>query len=170
MFRIASSLLALVVVVLAGGCPGSLEDPGRFEAGMPACDAEEILVVSCGTNPLCHDSDAPQAGLDLVSPGVASRLVDVPAAFCVGSGNLVDSADPQGASFFLEKLDPSPSCGLQMPTDGPLSSEDRACLGAWVDEIAGGGSMDSGAGDAAMDTSTDAPADGGGTDAAEDGA
>ncbi|RLB54328.1 MAG: hypothetical protein DRJ42_09395, partial [Deltaproteobacteria bacterium] len=163
-------LTALAAVALLGGCPGSLEDPGRFEAGVPACDAEELLIRSCGSE-VCHDADAPQADLDLVSPGVASRLVDVPAVLCVDLGNLVDSADPQGASAMLQKLQTDPGCGLQMPPSPfePLTSDEVSCLSAWVDEITGGGSMDAGAFDAAMDAPMDAPADGSGGDAAEGG-
>ena len=126
------------------------------------------MVRTCGTNAVCHDADAPQGGLDLFSPGVASRVVDVAPGLCVTSGNYVDSADPLGASFLLEKIEAAtPSCGAAMPPlpEAPLTSAEVACITAWITEITGGGgTMDGGATDSAS-----ADATGDAADAAEGG-
>jgi len=150
------ALLVALAALLLGGCPGSLENPDRFEGGTPpgGCDAEMLLAQTCGTNAVCHDADAPQGGLDLASPGVASRVIDVMPGLCVMSNVYVSSADPTAAgSFLLEKLAPGASCGSQMPPppEAPLTPEQITCLTTWVADITGGGGTDAGPMDAAGD-------------------
>jgi hypothetical protein len=121
-----------------------------------------LLAESCGANPVCHDADAPQGGLDLVSPGVVSRVLDVSPGLCVMSSPYVDSTNPSG-SFLLEKVNPSPGCGAQMPPapETPLDADQIQCLTDWVNDITGGGGGDAGADDGgAMDAAADAADDG----------
>jgi hypothetical protein len=148
------------------GCPGSLQNPERFEGGVGPgeCDAEMILVQSCGTNPVCHDADTPQAGLDMASPDVASRLIDVAPSLCAMENVYIDSADPS-ASFLLAKINPSPGCGEQMPPassgETPLTAEEIQCITDWVNDITGGSGGDAGMDDGgAMDAAADASDDG----------
>ena len=134
-----SSALGVALAVLAG-CPGKLNDKARFlvdlDAGGDAGDAgpcgdvpTRIFVPSCGSNG-CHSATAPQQGLDLVSPGVASRVVGVQAKVCAGT--LADPDNPAG-SLLYTKLATRPACGAQMPlAQPPLGNADAACVLDWI--------------------------------------
>ena len=88
-----------------------------------------IFVPSCGGTG-CHGSVAAQQDLDLVSPGVAERVVGVSGIGC--SSTLADPANPE-ASLIYQKLLPTPPCGSPMPLARPaLSDEDTACVLAWI--------------------------------------
>jgi len=130
----------------ATACPGKLVDKERFlvDAAAPAGDAAaaedggdacgdvvaRIFVPRCGG--ACHGATAPQQGLDLVSAGVAARVVGVPATSCAAT--LADPADP-ASSFLYTKLAAKPPCGGQMPlAQLPLSAADAACVLAWIAE------------------------------------
>ncbi|MEO6600741.1 MAG: hypothetical protein ABIQ16_12760, partial [Polyangiaceae bacterium] len=123
------------------GCPGKLDDKQSFvdyvpaEAGAEAAapmeagpgaggdptDAacgdiiDRVFAPSCGDTG-CHGAVAPQQGLDLVSPNVASRLVGIAGQACVSV--LADPSDPEGSLLF-KKLLPAPGCGAQMPLARP---------------------------------------------------
>jgi hypothetical protein len=72
--------------------------------------------------------------VDLVSPGVAERLIDQDALMCEGE-LLVDSTDP-ARSFMLDKMNAMPRCGAQMPfLLPPLGARDRACVTAFVEQV-----------------------------------
>ncbi len=146
--------------LLLTGCPGTLDHKERFlmdagsagngtsgggdaaapvEAGVDAdaavdagpCGdvAARIFIPSCGGTG-CHGAVSPQQGLDLVSPGLAARVVGVPGTGCVST--LADPANPE-ASLLYQKLSPSPPCGAPMPLARPaLSGEDAACVLAWI--------------------------------------
>ena len=130
------SLLALT------GCPGTLHDKERFLTdAAPSGDADaddpgacgdvvtRIFVPSCGGTG-CHGAMAPQQGLDLVSAGVAARVVGVSGTGCAGT--LAAPADPT-SSLLYTKLSPNPGCGSQMPLARPaLSDADAACILAWI--------------------------------------
>lgn len=152
MKRLLAPSLALVVgVVTLTACPGELSDPEQYTE-LPACrggvDVEALFVAKCGSS-VCHggQSSTPQADLDLTSPGLAARLVDVPAVECDGLVR-IDPANPD-ASFLLAKLiDPPAGCGDRMPLVGLLSTNEIACVRAWIHGIAaesGSGDGDGGA-------------------------
>jgi len=154
-----SALLALGMALSAfvsTGCPGTLEHKERFlvDAGNGGSDTDggdaahagtdgdagpdlgacgdvvtRIFVESCrGTG--CHSANGGQQDLDLVSPGVAARVVGVPGIGCVSI--LADPANPE-ASLLYQKLSPTPPCGAPMPLGrAPLSDEDAACVLAWI--------------------------------------
>ena len=154
----ASSRLALAgALCLLAGCPGELSNKAEFEAyaaahgdaGAPAMMNEagttsttagtgngtcgdvitRIFVPTCGGTG-CHSAMAPQQGLDLVSPGVASRVVGVSAKACLQT--LADPQNPE-QSLIYQKLFVKPACGAQMPLARPaLSSADTACVLAWI--------------------------------------
>jgi hypothetical protein len=131
---------ALVVCLLStSACPGSLDDPARFlDGGSASCavDVEvDILAARCGGTG-CHEGEQSQRGLDLVSPGVTGRLIDVEAEGCVDE-ILVRSDDP-GSSLLIDKLRASPRCGSAMPIGAQLSSAEIECVEQWVEEIVGG--------------------------------
>jgi len=138
-------------VLLLAGCPGTLDDKQRFlvdggsagrgsddaaapadsDAGLGACGdvVTRIFVPSCGGTG-CHGATGAQQDLDLVSPGVAARVVGVSGVSCATT--LADPANPE-ASLIYQKLSPTPPCGAPMPLARPsLSDEDAACVLAWI--------------------------------------
>jgi len=105
-------------------------DAGMESDAGPCGDVvERIFVPSCGGTG-CHGATGPQQDLDLVSPGVAARVVGVPGIGC--SSTLADPANPE-SSLIYQKLSPTPPCGSPMPLARPaLSDEEAACVLAWI--------------------------------------
>jgi hypothetical protein len=149
----------LAVIAACAGCPGTLEDPGRFAdasdidaltptsplqqdaASAPGTDAAScpdvptaIFETTCA-KASCHDSKDKAQGLDLQSSGVASRLVGVQAT--EGSGLLIDPTWPS-RSILYEKLTTTPPFGARMPLSGSLDDAAIACVLAWVTTEASG--------------------------------
>ncbi|MEQ8274918.1 MAG: hypothetical protein RMA76_13045 [Deltaproteobacteria bacterium] len=140
MRRAYGQIVFLTCVVLTSGCPGSLENPDRF-AGVTCelnIDVErDVLQAKCGGMD-CHNSGAaPAAGLDLESPDVLQRLIDVPGRACNGRA-LIQSDAPDGSQL-LDRVQDTPECGLRMPLGGDvLPADERNCLRAWVFEAVTG--------------------------------
>lgn len=151
----AGMRLLLVVAALAAGCAGELRDPERFTGegsvdaslggsadadpaapdadSVPACgDVHADIIVPRCSGGACHDATAPAAGLDLGSPDVGARLIDV-ASGC-NALPLVNGAD-RPASYLIEKLGAAPTCGGQMPPGAPLPPADVACVIEWVEGL-----------------------------------
>ncbi len=128
-----------------GGSAGAQSEPSPAHAGTgvdagaagtanfgPCGDVPaRIFVPSCGGTG-CHGATAAQQGLDLVSPGVASRVVGVNGKVCA---SILANPKAPASSLLYTKLSPNPSCGAQMPLARPsLSEDDAACLLAWIAE------------------------------------
>lgn len=135
-----SGVAGLALLALTG-CPGTLHDKERFLTDAAVSDdagddpgpcgdvVTRIFVPSCGGTG-CHGATAPQQGLDLVSPGVAARVIGVSGTGCTGT--LAAPSDPT-SSLLYTKLAAKPSCGFQMPLSRPpLSDADAACILAWI--------------------------------------
>jgi hypothetical protein len=122
----------LLATLSLAGCPGVLEDPDRFLEDAPIVCPDivgELFVNSCGGS-ICHSGDEPAAGLDLVTPGVIERLVDVMGRDCPGI--LVDPIDPEG-SLLYDKLTVETACGSPMPLGRPmLTQAELGCVRAWI--------------------------------------
>jgi len=133
------------LLLAATGCPGTLTDKERFlidggadstgaldtggETGACGDVVTRIFQPQCG-NSGCHGAVAPQQQLDLVSAGVAARVVGVNGTEC--SGLLANPASPE-TSLLYTKLSAHPPCGAQMPLAAmALSSADMACVLAWI--------------------------------------
>lgn len=128
--------LGLLVSALLAGCAGELEDPDRFPP--PECFVRDfqaprdLFAARCAGSG-CHGSDMPAANLDLVSSGVAGRLLDTSG---VCSGRLIDTASVS-RSLLLDKVSVVPRCGQAMPVDAPpLTDQEAACLKVWVQRVA----------------------------------
>ena len=107
-------------------------DPPMMASTCPeGTDALALLVARCGD---CHDAQDKAKGLDLVTPGVAARLVGVKSA--CGDKLLLDPSGPTAAGQLLDKLrGPVAGCGAQMPYGmPPLTAQERSCLAAWADQ------------------------------------
>ncbi len=137
MHRLFKLLVGSCSIFLLSACPGSLSNPDDFgDGGIVEKDAETILAESCGTTGCHDDSSQAQAGLDLLSPNVEARVVDVNA---VGIGCtsriLVVAGDPD-SSYLLDKVLNVPGiCGLQMPVVGSLPADEVEVLREWIADL-----------------------------------
>jgi hypothetical protein len=118
----------------ANGAAGESADAGaagtsNINLGPCGDVVARIFVPSCGGTG-CHGATAPQEGLDLVSSGVAARVVGVAGKGC--SGTLADPSNPAN-SLLYTKLSTQPPCGAQMPlAQPPLSDDDATCVLDWI--------------------------------------
>jgi hypothetical protein len=149
----------LTSLSLASACAGDLKSPNRFsnlvgssdagqkqqhdasigsalDAGVkpvPACVAQAFRN-SCGSI-TCHSKGAQQ--VDLVSEGVAGRLLDKPARNIICKGHTLVATDGS-ASLLVQKLaDKQPPCGVMMPISGTISAQDKKCVFDWVKSVGG---------------------------------
>jgi len=109
----------------AGGCPSDASTLFNRPAEQGGC-ASTGCHVPGGTPP------------DLVSPGVASRLLDKMSS-CQGLSYIGSTVD---SSFIAKKISSSPPCGgARMPFLQPqsLSDADRTCILNWITSVGGGG-------------------------------
>lgn len=126
--------------IFISGCPGTLQDPDAF-FGSAVCegtDVEELFQGSCG-GAGCHGATDPAADLDLVSPNVESRLVNV-SSIAVGCEDreLVMPGDAE-ASYLLAKVDGDVDiCGSRMPFGRTLDPRDIDCIRLWVEDLSDG--------------------------------
>ncbi|MBX7114235.1 MAG: hypothetical protein K1X64_07850 [Myxococcaceae bacterium] len=123
------------------GCPGELDHPEQFDQCRivverklfgSAGDPNESKCGSAG----CHNSKMPQGALDLVSPGVADRLL-TSKSVCGGDAG----AHVPLTAFILEKVKPNPTCGDAMPfgmTTG-ISAGEYDCLEKYIRGLTDGG-------------------------------
>jgi hypothetical protein len=129
----------------AGGSSAMTSEPLPQSDDLP-CDIGTVLTNSCfGIG--CHGANTPAAQLDMESPGVEARLVDVPASHadildgsdsqCFQGELRVDSANPQ-RSVLLKKILGTQSCGSKMPiSPRSLTTENAECVRQWVYRLAG---------------------------------
>jgi hypothetical protein len=158
--RVPARVGLLVSAIGWAGCAGSLADPAAFsvdtgdsgptsnldDAGSSAASCPDIPTLfasSCGTAG-CHDATTKAESLDLVSSGVASRLVGVPSV--EGTGLLIAPSSPS-QSVVYTKLLAMPPFGARMPTGNPLDPARIQCVLDWVttEAASGSASTDSGA-------------------------
>jgi hypothetical protein len=152
--RHAALFAVLTSLSLASSCAGDLKSPNRFskllgardagpqphhdstsDAGVkttPACVAQAFRN-SCGSSD-CHSKGTQQ--VDLVSEGVAERLIDKPSRNAICKGRTLVATDGS-ASLIVQKLAEKPPCGAQMPIDSTISAEDKTCLFDWVTSVGG---------------------------------
>jgi hypothetical protein len=108
---------------------GALVEAAVDAAPAATCpDVPTLFAKSCGTTG-CHDATTKAEALDLVSPGLPSRLVGVPSV--EGVGLLIDPSTP-AKSVLYTKLLASPPFGARMPTGGSLDASTAQCVLAWI--------------------------------------
>jgi hypothetical protein len=123
-------------MMAAGGCPPDIT----------TLFARPSAQGGCTQGGGCHEATSPIKP-DMVSPGLASRLFNVPSNCSLSaSGASVGPRPYIGAtdSFLEEKLGTDgarPGCGELMPffMDYALSAADRQCIFNWIDQVAAGG-------------------------------
>jgi hypothetical protein len=140
--------MAAMALASAGltGCVGGIDDPQRFGDGTycpPEVDVEKLFAERCGGS-ICHGAgDAPAGGLDLETPGLADRMIGIPAEECAGWVR-IDPSDPD-SSFLIAKLEGPPAgCGERMPFVGHLTANEVTCVRNWIAEAGGGVVLDGG--------------------------
>ncbi len=167
----AQLALGAGAVFLAGGCPGQLPvgfegmEAGTRETGSAggetggtggdagatetptACNAEtDVFLPRCGSAS-CHKTASTSTGsIDLVSPGIAARLVGKPSADC--SGQILIQPTLPAAGFLLDKLTKSmPQCGARMPfLKSALPPNEIECVKQWMTAaVMASGGADAGA-------------------------
>jgi hypothetical protein len=109
-------------------------------------DAETILAERCGRTG-CHDNtDQAQMGLDLISPGVADRVVDVLATAPGCTDRILVVAGDPDSSYLIAKLGVLDICGSQMPFLEALTQQEIDTLREWVVDLgdSSGGMPDGG--------------------------
>jgi hypothetical protein len=135
-------LLGGCALVLGGvACAGTLDDPARFEphaatdagvsegAAAPCPDIpKDVFATTCSTAG-CHGTVDRAQGLDLQSPNVASRLVNVHA---MGGGVLVDPANANQSVIYTKVLSAPPFGGRMPIGKPPLDDATVACVLSWV--------------------------------------
>ena len=152
---------ALALFALCAGCPGSLDDPARFTGATslgaaPAGGNVAVDAAACGDVPQtifqrscvnagCHNANDKVQGLDLQSPDLVTRLVDVRAS--EGAGLLVNRGTLSDSVLYT-KLTKSPPFGARMPLSGALDDASIACVFSWITEIATSPNDDAGDHDA----------------------
>ena len=132
----------------AGGAPAGA---GGDTSGNPALQVDTacltaIFNTDCAALAGCHKpgTPAPGAGLDLGSPGVNARLIDVPATHaditgtpvCPSGDKLIDTANPDASWLLLKLTQPTQTCGFAMPVGLPLSDTDLACVRKYITDVA----------------------------------
>jgi hypothetical protein len=118
--------------------PGISDDdggPSAVDAGsvvLPPC-VLTIFGKTCGISG-CHAKGSPQ--IDLASDGVTDRLINKKSTSMTCMGRVYVATDGK-ASLLLDKLGPTPPCGLRMPVGGMLSATDMKCFSDWVKSLGG---------------------------------
>ena len=89
-----------------------------------------IFQPKCGA---CHGNSTRAGDLDLTSPDVRARLVDVPSAACRDQ-RLVVTTPQVGGHLFLKLENAVNGCGVRMPAGGLpwLTATEVQCLKDWI--------------------------------------
>jgi len=140
MKRLASVLFVLAAASGGAGCVGSLSDPDAFlDGGTIPKDAQTVFDESCATAG-CHDDITTAANLNLLSPGVESRVSNVNASGVGCEARiLVVPGDPSGSYLFDKILGTIGICGSQMPLLSILPDSDVEVIREWIIELGSSG-------------------------------
>jgi hypothetical protein len=129
----------------AGGSGGSMGTAGT--GGTPPCNALSIFAMhSCAFPGACHDASGTSAGFNMASPGWEKTLVGKnpkgggaqgfsSACTSVNMPYLIPNSVP-AKGLFLEKLQPKPPCGSEMPVlTTYLTADELACVQTWANAL-----------------------------------
>ncbi len=130
----------------AGGAGGSTGAAGS-SGGTGPCNALPIFAThQCSYPNACHDAKGTAANFDMASSGWENKLVGISPMNGGGSGfmsqclkagmpYLVAGSSP-ARGLFLEKLNPTPLCGSQMPALPPLlTAQELDCVQRWANGL-----------------------------------
>lgn len=122
--------LAAALAAALTGCPGSIDDPGRFADQFGTCPDIPMLITTTCAVAGCHAGSSPSGSLDLSAGDVASSLSGKMASG--GAGLLVDPSAPD-QSVLYTKLTASPPFGSRMPLGKPLDDTTVSCVLTWIE-------------------------------------
>ena len=136
MTRAPTLVFVLALALVACGDPSTSAPP---DVGAAGCDGRQLLLVNCSG---CHDGVSETTGFfDLRVPSTAvATLVGRAAAgpACGATGRILVNDD--GSGLFVDKLAAQPPCGDRMPQGTfPLTTEEMACVAAWIATAAAAG-------------------------------
>ncbi|MDH3652697.1 MAG: hypothetical protein OEN21_00365 [Myxococcales bacterium] len=119
---------------------GSLADPDAFiDGGTIPKDAQTVFGESCATIG-CHDDATTASNLNLLSPGVESRVLNVNATGVGCEARvLVVAGDPNSSYLFDKVLGTIGICGSRMPLLSILPDSDVEVIREWIIELGGSG-------------------------------
>lgn len=118
---------------------GSGSTDGSTDSTTSSCDINVLFEQECKS---CHSSDQPFADLDLISPDLESRLVDVASVSCA-DWTLVVAGSPQKSLLYQKIALENPPCGDPMPPNGPLLDEAQiACVEDYILSLASEGDVE----------------------------
>ncbi len=131
-------LAAFAAALLAAACGGEMNDPPNCSLGQTMADIEQKLF----RGPKCFACHGRltlfPTTLDLVTEGLAARVVDKLAETNPAKGKcagkpMLPRADPLNG-VFVEKVEAAkPSCGDPMPQNMPrLPADEIACVKRWA--------------------------------------
>jgi hypothetical protein len=131
----------------SGGSGGSSGDAGKLPEG---CAQAAAIFTAHTCTTICHKAEVASAygGFDMTTPGWEKRLVGAgppsnapPSNMCKGKGFIYLNKTQPATGLFLDKLGPTPPCGVRMPQLlNPLSSTEIACVQKWANNVVAGGS------------------------------
>jgi hypothetical protein len=125
----------LVSAALAAGllgCPGSLEDPSRFDGQFGNCPDIEMVIATTCAKASCHSGASPTGSLDLASPDIVMRLSGKKAVG--GPGLLVDPSDPAKSVLYTKLKNPPPFLSQMPLTGAKLDDATQACFLTWIED------------------------------------
>jgi hypothetical protein len=116
--------------VASVGCPGTLDDPGRFSA---CPDVPSVVFVNDCLGSGCHGTVNQGGNLDLQSPNVGTRLLGKKATDAVSL--LIDPDHPEKSVLYTKIHGPVPY-GSRMPLSRPpLDDRTQACVLTWIESL-----------------------------------
>ncbi|HTA21714.1 MAG TPA: hypothetical protein VK989_20615 [Polyangia bacterium] len=116
--------------------------------GYPGCDITPLITkYGCTAVGICHDASGSGANFDMATSGWQNMLVGVKPkgggtvpSMCGASTNpYIIKGSATGDGLFLQKLKPSPPCGIQMPYTGQPSyptTPDLTCFQQFTTALA----------------------------------
>lgn len=140
MKRLASVLFVLVAVSGGAGCVGNLADPDAFiDGGTIPKDAQTVFDETCATIG-CHDDVTTAANLNLLSPGVESRVLNINATGVGCEARILVVAGDPNSSYLFDKVRGTIGiCGSRMPLLSILPDSDVEVIREWIIDLGGSG-------------------------------
>jgi len=150
----STALMVAVATVLGPGCAGKARkdsSPSGPDAGgdncavvsTPPCVFATLRNAKCSIEG-CHGTTNPAARLDLASPCIEQRLVDVPSTheiaplpdgtppMCPTDDKLIDTANPTDSWMLIKLNDQQGTCGHGSNVGFAITAPDQACLTDWI--------------------------------------
>ena len=124
--KFAATLSAMSAIVIACAAPADSPDPRPDSEG-----TTWVRTRLFGAQCRCHAGLAPEANLDLSSPGLEGRVIGRVSSQC-SNQTLVVPGDPDGSYLVRKLTDVVPACGSKMELPATQTENDVQLVRAWV--------------------------------------